>query len=277
MKDKDILPISCYIRALNEERLIADVISKAKELCKEVVVIDSGSSDGTVEIARRHGAKVIHQEWLGNGYQKKIGERHCSCDWLLDLDADEVLSSELMREIRHEFSGAGPDCDVYKLPLTIVDPAGRVWKRSCVSRRAKLYNRNRVAMPSEIAWDQLVLSPNMSVRSMESPLYHHAFTDLGHLARKQESAMRTRVQGMAPRSAVTVRLHVAAWFPFYFFKYYTLRGLWRVGLYGMSFAFVCAFSRWLREVKLYERDCLGLTGKSPVRNITVARTRDRCA
>lgn len=68
--------------------------------------------------------------------------------------------------------------------------------------------------------------------------------------------MRNRVKGMPRRSRRSVQLRIVAGFPWYFLKYYLARGLWRVGIYGFSFAFVCAFGRWQRDVKLYERDWL---------------------
>lgn len=61
----------------------------------EIVVVDSGSSDDTVEIARRHGARVVDQPWLGFGPQKNFAVAQASHDWVLCLDADEVVSAEL--------------------------------------------------------------------------------------------------------------------------------------------------------------------------------------
>lgn len=65
----------------------------------EIVVVDSGSADDTVEIARRHGARVLHQTWLGFGPQKNFAIAQASHDWVLCLDADEALSAELARAI----------------------------------------------------------------------------------------------------------------------------------------------------------------------------------
>jgi glycosyltransferase involved in cell wall biosynthesis len=248
------LPISCYIRTLNEERRIGEVVSRALQLCAEVIVVDSGSTDGTLDIARSAGARIVRQKWLGNGHQKRVGESHARHDWLLDLDADEVLSDELIAQICQEFAGDGPRCDVYRLALTIVDPAGRIWHRAGVAHRAKLYNRRVLQMPAERAWDQLTIAPQMRVRNLPGALLHHAFTDLGHLVRKQESAMRNRVKGMPRRSRLGVQLRILTGFPLYFLRYFLGRGLWRVGIYGFSFSCVCAFSRWERDVKLYERD-----------------------
>lgn len=256
LKTDQPLLISCYIRTLNEEGRIGDVISRAKVLCEQVVIVDSGSIDATIEIAERNGAEVVHQEWLGNGHQKRVGESHCRHNWLLDLDADEVLSSDLIEEIRSEFARTGPICDVYEVPLTIVDPTDRIWHRAGVSYRAKLYNRHVAEMPAERAWDQFTIGPDVRVHLLRSPLYHYAFSSMGHLVCKQELAMRNRVAGMQKGTRRKVQTRIAFAFPFYFLKYFVVKGLWRVGLYGLCFSFVCAFSRWGRDVKLYERDWL---------------------
>ena len=130
MTAEELPPISCYIRTLNEVARIGATVRAALHVAREVVVIDSGSNDGTVAVAEAEGARVIDQTWLGGGFQKRVGEDTCRHDWLLDLDADELLSEELGREIRDIFAEGEPDADVYRLALVTVDPAGRVWRKS---------------------------------------------------------------------------------------------------------------------------------------------------
>ena len=102
------IPVSCFIRTYNEEKRIKPVILAARELVAEVIVIDSDSTDNTREIAEEAGARVLQQSWLGNGHQKRLGEETASHDWLLDLDADEILSPELQEEMRELFAEAEP-------------------------------------------------------------------------------------------------------------------------------------------------------------------------
>jgi glycosyltransferase involved in cell wall biosynthesis len=64
-------PVSCYIRTLNEERLIKAVIDSALTVVDEVIIVDSGSKDRTIEIAKDCGARVLDQPWLGWGFQKR--------------------------------------------------------------------------------------------------------------------------------------------------------------------------------------------------------------
>ena len=102
------IPLTCYIRTLNEAKRIRPVVEKVIEIGAEVIIVDSGSTDNTREIARAAGAVVIEKKWEGNGFQKRNGEDAASNDWLLDLDADEVLSPELQAEIRALFSNGAP-------------------------------------------------------------------------------------------------------------------------------------------------------------------------
>src|SRR6202000_621226 len=81
----------------------------------EIVVVDSGSSDGTPEIARRLGCRFFHEEWKGFAAQKNSALEKCVSDWILSLDADESLSDQLAREIRELLAG-DPPLDAYALP-----------------------------------------------------------------------------------------------------------------------------------------------------------------
>ena len=102
MNDK--LPISCFIIAQNEADRINKTINYVKDLVNEIIVIDSGSTDGTQEIAENLGCKVLYNKWNGFGPQKRFGEDCAKNKWLLNLDADEYLSNDLQLEIRDIFS-----------------------------------------------------------------------------------------------------------------------------------------------------------------------------
>jgi glycosyltransferase involved in cell wall biosynthesis len=95
------MPLSVAIITRNAasqlERCLASVA-----FAEEVVVVDSGSTDGTVELAERHGARVVRKEWLGFGAQKQFAVDAASHDWVLCLDADESLSPELREAIAEE-------------------------------------------------------------------------------------------------------------------------------------------------------------------------------
>jgi hypothetical protein len=245
-------PLSCYIRTLNERRMIADVVRAALAVCAEVVVVDSGSTDGTQQLARDAGARVIDQPWLGNGGQKRAGEDACRNDWLLDLDADEIVSPELAAQIAALFADGEPAHPVHELRLVTQPPYGPRWDRAAVAWRAKLYDRRRLRMPDHKAWDQLDLGGLRPVR-LSAPLIHHSFTGIAqHLDKlNRVSTVRARETRLKSRPMLAVR--IALGLPFYFLRHYLLRGLWRGGLYGFCIAVSSAMGRWLKDVKMLER------------------------
>lgn len=245
-------PISCYIRTLNEERCIRQVVRAAFQVAQEVVLIDSGSTDATLAIAEEEGARVIAQAWLGNGRQKRVGEDAARHDWVLDLDADEVVTPELAAELRSVFA-AGPQSPMYELTLITVPPFGAPWRNFKQARRIKLYNKRHIRIPDHAAWDQLEVPPGTTLGRLRQPIMHHAFAGMEHVIAKlnRASTVRAREAKLKPLWAVTLRV-IFGW-PLYFLKEYLVNGLIRGGVYGFAYACAIAFGRWLRDVKMYER------------------------
>src|SRR6202171_729580 len=108
------MKISATIITLNEERNISRVIESLR-CCDEVVVVDSGSIDRTVELASRLGARVIEGPWRGYSGQKNYASENAANDWVLSLDADESVSEALEGEI-WQIKKNGPQFDAYTMP-----------------------------------------------------------------------------------------------------------------------------------------------------------------
>jgi len=147
-------PITAYIRTKNEERMIGEVICAAQQVAAEVLIIDSGSTDKTIEIAENLGARVVRQAWLGGGKQKRVGEDAALNDWLLDLDADEIVTPELAREIRAAFANGAPQTPVFEMNMATSPPVGEVWLTYNLVDRRKLYDRRVIRQPDHANWDQ---------------------------------------------------------------------------------------------------------------------------
>ena len=104
--------ISIFIIAFNEERIIAQCLEKLT-WADEIIVVDSGSSDNTVAICEKFGAKVIYNKFENFGKQKQFALEQTTNDWVINLDADEILSDELITEILNlDFKVNG-----YKIPF----------------------------------------------------------------------------------------------------------------------------------------------------------------
>lgn len=105
--------LSVAIITLNEEANLARTLSSVS-WAEEIIVVDSGSMDRTVEIARSFGARVIEREWPGFAAQKNFAIAQCTGDWVLSLDADEELSPELQAQIR-TLLPSNPPADAFYL------------------------------------------------------------------------------------------------------------------------------------------------------------------
>lgn len=246
-------PLSAFVRAFNEARMIGDVVTAALLVADEVVVIDSGSTDATVALATAAGARVIRQDWLGNGRQKRFAEDRCAHDWLLDIDADEVVTAELAAEIRALFAKGEPSCRVYRTPIAIAPPIGKPWIGFGGVVRCKLYDRRAVRAPDHAAWDQFDIPAGMKTGALSAPILHYAYRDAAHLIDKLNRNSSTRARELAPKSTPALVLRIFFSLPFYVAKRYLLDGLFRGGVYGFAFSMMSGFGRWMRDVKMFER------------------------
>ena len=118
--------------------------------CDEILVLDSGSNDRTVEIARKLGARVEEASWHGYSAQKNIAAELASHDWILSLDADESLSEALEAELWH-IKKTGPQCDGYTVPR-LAQYLGRWILHSgwYPDRKVRFFNRQQGALDEQV-------------------------------------------------------------------------------------------------------------------------------
>ena len=136
------MKISATIIALNEELNIARAIESLR-CADEVLVVDSGSTDRTRQIASQLGARVVQEPWRGYAAQKNLASEHALHAWILSIDADESLTEELEGEIL-ELKRDGPRFDAYDMPR-MAQYLGR-WIRHSgwyPDRKVRLFHRGQ--------------------------------------------------------------------------------------------------------------------------------------
>ena len=106
-------PLSAVVITLNAAAQLRPCL-ESLAFAQEIIVVDSGSHDGTVELAQAMGARVVHKEWLGFGRQKQFAVAQAANDWVLCLDADERVSAELRAAIQSALTA--PDRKAYEMP-----------------------------------------------------------------------------------------------------------------------------------------------------------------
>ena len=244
-------PISCFIITKNEADRVGRTIASIKGLVDEIIVIDSGSTDGTREVATAAGAKVIFNAWPGFGQQKRFGEDQCRNNWLLNLDADEVISPELATEIRHLFQAGDPVVAAFWVDNHIVYP-GRTQPRPFARdhRFLRLYDRRRARFADSTLFDN-VATAGAPTGKLRNPLYHHTVRSLDDLIAKCDERARYNASHARKKSNASLSLRLVTEFPLSFFKYYVWRTHIFGGLMGFQYAMIMAFYRFVRIVRMH--------------------------
>jgi len=136
------MKITATIITLNEERKIVRAIESLR-CCDEIVVLDSGSADRTVELAEKLGARMLESPWRGYAGQKNWAAEQATNDWILSIDADEALSEALEAEI-WSLKKSGPKYDAYTMPR-LAQYMGRWILHGgwYPDRKVRLYNREK--------------------------------------------------------------------------------------------------------------------------------------
>lgn len=247
------LPISVFIIAKNEGDRIAATIRSVKDWVDEVVVVDSGSSDDTVAVSEFLGARTSYHEWLGYGPQKVHAESLCRNEWLLNLDADEVVDSTLRDSILKEFqSGQPPHC-AYRmafLPIYYVRDRGHI--TTARHSPVRLYRRSLAGFKDSTVHDSVVVREG-SVGKLDGVVLHKSFRNLSDHVQKADFYSTMQAADMVRRGRRPSALLLFILPPFAFFKSYILRREFRNGLEGIIASHMYAFQRFLRQAKTFER------------------------
>jgi glycosyltransferase involved in cell wall biosynthesis len=272
------LPVSCFIITKNEADRIGRCIASVVQWVDEVIVIDSGSSDDTVPIARRAGAKVMYNQWPGFGQQKRYAEDQCRNHWVLNLDADEIATPDLKSELVELFKSGEPEFAAYRLPVHIVYP-GRNRPRlfakdhTCI----RVYDRRRVRFKDSTLHDS-VDPGHHPVGGLRSVVFHHTFSSFKGLIAKCDERATYSALHASYRSPGMLRLRAFAEWPLVFTKYYVFRRHMMAGLDGLVFAAIMAHYRQARIIRMLAQQAhheSSTAGTNRVPDLIPVRTRAR--
>ena len=251
------IPLSIFIITRNEADRLPRTLEAAKALSEDIVVVDSGSTDGTVDLAKAMGARVIHNDWPGYGPQKRFAEDQCHHTWLLNLDADEWMPPELVAEIRALFTGEGPAADAYEMRIAEVFPGEDAPHPFAYALPpVRLYRKDRGRYSASPVHDRVDLQPGVKTARLKGIVHHFSVRSIGDQIAKLNAYADQQVADLAARGKSIPAWRLLVEFPAAFFKAYVLRRHFVRGFYGFITAMNFAFFRWLRVAKDYERRSL---------------------
>ena len=248
------LPLSVFIIARDEADRIGATIRAIRDLTDDLLVVDSGSRDATVAVAEGLGARVIHRDWDGYGPQKRFAEEQCRHDWMLNLDADEVVPPELVAEIRALFAQGGPDRDGYRIGIAEIFPGEEVPHRLAYTLHpVRLYRRSRGRYNPSPVHDRVDMAEGAATGALRGALHHFSVRSLGDQIAKLHRYSDQQADDLAARGVVIPAWRVVVEFQAAFWKAYIGRRHFVRGTYGFLTAMNYAISRHMRMAKHYER------------------------
>lgn len=246
------LPLSVFIIAQDEEKRIADAIEAVQPWADEIIVVDSGSTDSTREIASALGAHVYQHDWTGYGPQKRYAEGLCRNRWVLNVDADEVVTPNLACEIQWLFRHGTPRPAAYKVRILNVYPGDESprWLANDYNV-VRLYHLEVGTYRDHPVYDRVETRGHKTLQ-LRSPVYHYTHLSITHAVEKamRFSSFRAKEGSRSSRTLLYARLIVE--FPVAFLKSYIGRRHITGGWKGFYFSVVQAFMRLTRIARMLE-------------------------
>jgi glycosyltransferase involved in cell wall biosynthesis len=238
--------ISATIITLNEERNIARAIESLR-CADEIVVIDSGSTDRTTEIAEQLGARVVESAWPGYANQKNHAAAQASHDWILSLDADESLSEALEAEI-WRLKKNGTEYDAYTMPR-MARYLGR-WIRHSgwyPDRKVRLYDRRKSTWVGKFVHETVTVEGRLG--HLDGNLLHFTCDSLSEHLRTMDRYTTLAAQQLleSGESIAFARILFAP--PWTFFQTYVLKLGFLDGVEGLAIANMAALYNFVKYAK----------------------------
>ena len=247
-----MLPLSTVIITLNEEKRVKETLESVK-WCDEIIVLDSCSTDKTLEICKEYpNCKVFTEKFRGYGEQKRHAISLASNNWILSIDADEVVTEELQLEIRNTLNeNRISDISGFEIPITLVF-LGKIFNYGRENRmpHLRLFNRNFGNFNDTNVHEEIKLTGRISC--LKGQILHNSFEDLHHYFEKFNEYTTKLAVKMEKTGRKISRFSVIIRFPFDFLKLYFVYGNFLNGYAGFVWSTLSTFYRFVKFNKYFE-------------------------
>lgn len=242
--------ISAVIITHNVADTIGACIEALKKVCDDIVVMDSFSDDGTVEICQKMGVRLIPQEWLGYSQTKNLGNELALHDWILSIDSDEVLSEKLIETLNSLEIKNG---HVYSLDRLTNFCGKWIYHSGWYPEwKIRLFNKNEVKWQGDFVHETLSIPPNFIEEKLNGKLFHYSYRDkedhLNRIKKYAQLSAQERFEKGKKTSFVKMYLSPIA----RFFRTYFLKKGFLDGKEGLLIAWRGGYMVWLRYTILQD-------------------------
>jgi glycosyltransferase involved in cell wall biosynthesis len=245
-----MVDVSGIVITLNEEPDIENAL-RSLSWCQEIIVVDSGSTDRTVEICEAYGCEVIQREFSDYGEQKRFAVSQARNDWILSIDADEVISPALTNEIQRELSKETLDYRGYFLPISLVLWDGVIrGRRRYTKPKLRLFDRRHGNFNRAKVHESVKVSG--PCKHLRHEVYHCSYSSIFDYFQKfncytSASALEKFNEDKSVSAVPTVLR-----FPFEFLKLYLVQGFFIDGWQGFVWSLFSSLYPVVRNIKLLE-------------------------
>jgi glycosyltransferase involved in cell wall biosynthesis len=243
--------LTVIIIAKNEEDNIRCCLESVK-WANEIIVLDSGSSDATVSIAKEFTNNVHETDWQGFGIQKQRALELATSDWVLNLDADEFVNAELKDAIT--FAIKSGKADAFKVPIRMCFYGKLLRFSSSPRRHVRLFKRQGANFSTDIVHEKITLPKKSIISQLESPILHNSFRDVSHVLDKinMYSSYSAKIKiNDNKKPSLSKTIFSTIWM---FLRCYIIQGGILDGKPGLLFAIFSAQGSWYRGIKQLYKD-----------------------
>lgn len=247
-----MVKISAYVITFNEEKRLGKTLDALEKVADEIIVVDSGSTDKTEEIAKQHNVKFIHHDWVSYANQKNFAQNQCSNEWLLMIDADEVLSDDLIKEINE--IKKDPLYVVYKMRIGDMFPGFKRPRRfTKMYNLERLYHRDYATMyPDLLTKDRIALTEDVRIGQLKGLVHHYSYLTLENQINKLNRFTNQVIETALSEGKHYSRVRLVTEFFRQFFCYYIIKRQFLNGRWGFVSAVTLAYFRFLKIAKWFE-------------------------
>ncbi len=239
--------LSVMVITRNEEKRI-EACLKSVEFADEIIVLDSGSTDNTLEIAKQYTDKVFtNTDWQGYGVQKQRALEYTTGQWVLHLDADERVTPQLKQKLLDVMKAN--TVDACRVPIQLCFYGKPLRFSSSPTRHARFFRRKGARFSHDTVHEKIVLPQNAHVQQLKAPLLHDSFLDVSHAIQKMDkySSYSAKIRLDASKTKPFSQSFVGAFWMF--IRCYVLQGGFLDGRPGFILACLNAEGSFYRGIK----------------------------